>query len=83
MQIYYDLLLNFLFISLDTEYANKTSTERALEVVQSYWEMLQPLLKIFYILVVLLAVGSTSMIIIARNKNGYCNSNNPVEQGKY
>ena len=54
-----------------------------MDVVQSYWEMLQPLLKIFYILVVLLAVGSTAMIIIARNKNGYCNSNNAVEQGKY
>ncbi|KAG2217320.1 hypothetical protein INT45_003514 [Circinella minor] len=64
----------------DTEYANKSSTERALDVVQSYWEMLQPLLKIIYIMVVLLALGSTLMIITARNKNGYCNSENVIEK---
>ena len=74
-------LLKSLF-NLDTEYANKTSTERALDVVQSYWEMLQPLLKIIYIMIVLMALGSTLMIITARNKNGYCNSDNVIEKGK-
>ncbi|KAI9270654.1 Man1-Src1p-C-terminal domain-containing protein [Phascolomyces articulosus] len=64
----------------DTEYANKTSTERAMDTVQNYWGILQPLLQVFYIVIVLLVVGSSAMIIISRNKNGYCNSNHLIQE---
>ncbi|KAI9495963.1 Man1-Src1p-C-terminal domain-containing protein [Zychaea mexicana] len=64
------------WLKKDTAKANMTKKERALDAVQEYWSTAQTLLRGFYILAVLFIVGSAAMIVIARNKNGYCSPSN-------
>ncbi|KAI8142178.1 Man1-Src1p-C-terminal domain-containing protein [Fennellomyces sp. T-0311] len=64
----------------DTEQAKMTKKERVLATANQYWATAQMVFRGTYILLFLLAAAAAITIVVARGRNGYCDTTTTEEQ---